>query len=164
VDAHQRSVIAARLSRPLAEPTAATVGCGWQVLPQFRGVAGNLPVTRIGRRGFYRRILNGPHVLLPEREQPPGLIGDSGPSSAASAGDRSATAVMCRSGSTIRVPSPNGPTQCSTSQNFVRWMRPPGNGRHPVARSQARQSSPMFLLCLKPAAGGYQFGLAAAKY
>src|SRR3989337_1740120 len=41
----------------------------------------------------------------------------------------------------MSVPAPSGPTQCSTSQCSVSWMRPPGSSRRPAARSQAWQPS-----------------------
>ena len=72
-----------------------------------------------------------------------------GPSSAASASVRSATAVTWRSGLTMSVPSPSGPTQCSTSHRSVRKIIPPGNGRRPWARSQARQSTTRVLPLLR---------------
>ena len=58
-----------------------------------------------------------------------------------SSSERSATEVTCRSGLTMRVPSPNGPMQCSTSQKRVREMRPPGSSSSPLDSRQAKQSA-----------------------
>ncbi len=41
----------------------------------------------------------------------------------------------------MRVPSPNGPMQCSTSQKRVREMRPPGSSSSPLDSRQATQST-----------------------
>jgi hypothetical protein len=65
---------------------------------------------------------------------------EQGPSSAASSSLRSPTEVTWRSGFTISVPTPRGPTQCSTSQESVLWIRPPGSSRAPRDSSQATQS------------------------
>jgi hypothetical protein len=62
----------------------------------------------------------------------------SGPWAAASAAVSAATRVTWRTGLSNRVPTPSGPTQCSTRHPLSLRITPPGSGRRPAVRSQAR--------------------------